>query len=95
MSNQTYAINFYLKNVQQQFARRILTQVPCRGDRVVFNNHRYSIDRVEWCLDDNATNGQYQSLINIELLDLESPEWPQHYNKRESSEKMLSKNAPK
>lgn len=86
MSKNSYAINFYLKNVCEQFARRILTQVPHRGDRVVFNDHRYHVERVEWCLDENATNGVYQARINIELIDLESPEWPQYYNKREAKD---------
>ena len=47
-----FAINFYHKGVSKQFARRILSQVPRTGDKLVFNSNRYVVESVEWCLDD-------------------------------------------
>ncbi|MDE0844283.1 MAG: hypothetical protein OSA85_09525 [Psychrobacter pacificensis] len=64
-----FAINFYHKGVSKQFARRILSQVPSAGDKLVFNCKRYLVDSVEWCLDDDATNNEYQALINIEITE--------------------------
>lgn len=64
-----FAINFYHKGVSKQFARRILSQVPRAGEKLVFNRTRYSVDSVEWCLDDDATNHEYQALINIEIIE--------------------------
>lgn len=63
-----YAVNFYIKNDAKQFGRRILSQVPSLGDTLVFNKQRYRIHSVEWCLDYNATNREYQALINIEMI---------------------------
>lgn len=58
-----FAINYY--GVLGLFARRILTQVPSVGDKVVFNDERYNVTLVEWCLDEDATNYEYQALINV------------------------------
>lgn len=65
-----YAINFYIVGCRKQFARRILSQVPRVGDNLVFSDKRYAVSSAEWCLDDDATNNEYQALINIEMLEL-------------------------
>lgn len=62
-----YAINFYLWLEPKLFARRILSNVPTMGDFIIFNGVRYNIVKVEWCLDEDATNYEYQALINVEL----------------------------
>lgn len=62
-----YAINFYIFQTKEQFGRRILSQVPSVGDVLVFKGERYKIKSLEWCLDEDATNGEYQALINIEI----------------------------
>ncbi len=63
-----YAINLYIRNDVKRFSRRILSQVPSFGETLVFNKQRYRIHSVEWCLDYNATNREYQALINIEMI---------------------------
>jgi len=65
--NDKFAVNFYIDGVGQQFARRILTQVPQIGSHCVFKEKRYEVLKVEWCLDEDSTNYTYQALINIEL----------------------------
>ena len=65
--NDKFAVNFYIIGVEQQFARRILTQAPQIGSRCVFKGKRYEVLSVEWCLDDDATNFTHQARINIEL----------------------------
>ena len=62
-----FAINFFIDEQKNQFARRILTQVPQIGSRCVFKEQRYEVLSVEWCLDEDATNYEYQARINIEL----------------------------
>lgn len=63
-----FAVNFYIINQDGLFARRILCQVPSLENFVVLNDKRYKVHKAEWCLDDNATNHQYQALVNIELI---------------------------
>ena len=58
-----FAINYY--GVLGLFARRILTQAPSVGDKVVFNDEQYNVTLVEWCLDEDATNYEYQALVNV------------------------------
>ena len=65
-----YAINFYIYGIKEQFSRRILSQVPSVGDVLVFDDKRYRIRSLEWCLDEDATNGEYQALINVEMRKL-------------------------
>lgn len=65
-----YAVNFYIKGDAEQFSRRVLSQVPSTGDTLVFRDRRYQIHGIEWCLDDDATNNEYQALINIEIIDI-------------------------
>lgn len=65
-----FALNFYIVDQVPQFARRIMTQVPQIGSRCVFNDKRYEVISAEWCLDEGATNYEYQSRINIELKPL-------------------------
>lgn len=65
-----YAINFYIKGDGKQFSRRILSQVPSVGDTLVFRDRRYQVDSIEWCLDEDATNNEYQALVNIDIMDI-------------------------
>lgn len=65
-----FAINFYIYGSPHQFARRILTQVPQVSSRCVLKGKRYEVLDVEWCLDEDATNYEYQARINIELKPL-------------------------
>lgn len=65
-----FSINFYLHDQTNAFAYRSLTQVPSVGDRVVFKDERYEVIKVEWCLDEDATNYQYQARINIDIKPL-------------------------
>ena len=62
-----FAINFFIIDQPDQFARRILTQVPQVASRCIFKEKRYEVLCVEWCLDEDATNYEYQARINIEL----------------------------
>lgn len=62
-----FAINFFINGQPHQFARRILTQVPQVASRCIFKEKRYEVLSVEWCLDEDATNYEYQARINIEL----------------------------
>jgi len=62
-----FSINFYIVGEVNQFAYRALTQVPMIGQRCVFNEKRYEIIMVEWCLDEGATNSSREARINIEL----------------------------
>ncbi|HAV5374544.1 hypothetical protein RAN67_02350 [Acinetobacter baumannii] len=62
-----FAINFFIVDQVPQFARRVMTQVPQVGSRCVFKDKRYEVVGVEWCLDEDATNFEYQARINIEL----------------------------
>lgn len=72
----TFELSFYLGRDTSLFARRIMTQVPVKNDRIVFNNHRYLVHAVEWCLDDDATDYAHQALINVILTDLEQDGLP-------------------
>lgn len=65
-----FAINFYIDGQPHQFARRILTQVPQVASRCVFKDKRYEVLSVEWCLDEDVANCEYQARINIELKPL-------------------------
>lgn len=66
--SQHYAINFYIFRRDGLFDRRILSQVPRVGDVLIFKDKRYIIHMLEWCLDEDATNNEYQALVNIELI---------------------------
>lgn len=65
-----FSINFFILGQIQQFAHRALSQVPSIGERCVFNNIRYEVVIVEWCLDEDATHSSRQARINIELKPL-------------------------
>jgi len=60
-----FAINFYIRGKPGQFAFRRLAAVPPVGDLCVFNDIRYEVRRVEWCLDVDAT--EVGTRINVEL----------------------------
>lgn len=59
------AINFWIADQTQQFAFRRLHYVPREGEVCVFNDKRFVVIGVEWCLDENATDVGIR--VNIEL----------------------------
>lgn len=61
----TFALNFFIVNDSQQFAYRRLYAVPTEGDYCVFEERRYKVVKIEWCLDDDAC--PVGTRINIEL----------------------------
>ena len=58
-----FAVNFFIRGVLAQFAHRGMSAVPRVGDKCVFNETRYAVATVEWCMDD----GNDRQRINIEL----------------------------
>jgi hypothetical protein len=66
--NLSVAVNFFLVGIAAQFAYRRLYHVPRVGDRCVFNEVRYEVTRIEWCLDEDATT--YGIRVNVELQKL-------------------------
>ncbi len=58
--------NFFILGETGTFAIRRLPECPRVGDRVVFNDVRYDVVRVEWCLDVDATERGVR--VNIEML---------------------------
>lgn len=65
----TYGVTFYKRHEDQRIAYRRLDGVPRVGDLCVFNEKRYTVAVVEWCLDVDATD--HGTKINIELTDTE------------------------
>jgi hypothetical protein len=59
------AVNFFIVGKPAQWAYRRMYQVPRVGDRCVFNDVRFDVLRVEWCLDDDAT--EIGVRVNVEL----------------------------
>lgn len=66
MNHGEFVINFFLTGKPARFAYRRLVSVPRIGDLCVFNETRYEVKHVEWCLDDDAT--ERGTLINIDLV---------------------------
>lgn len=61
-----YADASFFRGNSTVFAFRRLLYVPRRGEIVVFNDVRYVVSHVEWCLDENAsTLGGLK--VNIEI----------------------------
>ncbi|WP_157266382.1 hypothetical protein [Azohydromonas aeria] len=67
MSNRdlTAAVNFFLRHKSGTFAFRRLPFVPRVGDKCVFNEVRYQVAIVEWCMDEDATDVGVR--VNVEL----------------------------
>jgi polyphosphate kinase 2 (PPK2 family) len=59
------AINFYILGEAKRYAFRRMYHVPRIGDFCVFNDVRYEVARVEWCLDEGATERGVR--VNVEL----------------------------
>jgi hypothetical protein len=60
-----FAVYFFVLGKAEQFAFRRLGSVPRNKDICVFNEKRYLVDRIEWCLDNDAT--ECGTRINVEL----------------------------
>ena len=58
--------NFFLKGKARQFAFRGMYHCPRVGDLAVFDDVRYTVLRIEWCMDEGACNLGGQR-VNIEL----------------------------
>lgn len=64
-----HAVTFFIRYKDKQIAFRRIQQVPRVGDVCVFHEKRYLVERVEWCLDSDATD--IGTKVNIELTDTE------------------------
>lgn len=60
-----FCVNFFIKLTTRQFQLKTLSAVPRVGDICVFGEERYRVDRVEWCMDHDAS--ETHTRINIEL----------------------------
>ena len=60
-----YAVHFFITGKAGQFAFRRLSGVPTNNDVCVFDEKRYIVCGIEWCLDEDAT--EYGTRINVEL----------------------------
>lgn len=59
-----FAIDFFVFGSDRQFSRCILSQVPSRGDLIVFKSTRYKVETIKWYLD---ADSEYQATISIGL----------------------------
>lgn len=59
--------NFFIRGKNGCFAQRAMSHVPQIHDICVFNEIRYVIDGIEWCMDHDASNLGNQR-VNIELI---------------------------
>ena len=60
------AVNFFIRYKDKQFAYRTMFMVPRVGDLCVFDEVRYRVEVVEWCLDLDATEVGLR--VNVELV---------------------------
>ena len=60
------SVNFFIRHKAGQFATRRMYMVPCVGDLCVFDEVRYLVEVVEWCLDTDAT--EIGVRVNVELV---------------------------
>lgn len=58
--------HFFILGRAWEFAYRNMYQCPRVGDLVVFYDTRYTVLRVEWCMDEGASSLGGQR-VNIEL----------------------------
>lgn len=61
------SVNFFIRYKDGLFAIRTMYMVPRVGDLCVFNEVRYRVEVVEWCLDTDATEIGVPRL-NVELV---------------------------
>lgn len=59
------AVNFFLIGEKRQFAFRRMWHVPRIGDQCVFDDVRYRVENIEWCMDEGATEVGIR--VNVEL----------------------------
>ena len=60
------AVHFFIRYKDKQFAYRTMFMVPRVGDLCVFDEVRYRVEVVEWCLDLDATEVGLR--VNVELV---------------------------
>lgn len=60
------AVHFFIRYTDKQFAHRRMFMVPRVGDLCVFDEVRYRVEVVEWCLDTDATEVGVR--VNVELV---------------------------
>lgn len=61
------SVYFFLRHKDGRFAVRTMYMVPRVGDLCVFNEVRYRVEVVGWCLDTDATEIGVPR-VNIELV---------------------------
>lgn len=61
-----FSVNFFIRFENPKFAYRPMDQVPRIGDKCVFDDKRYVVSVVEWCMDLDASSVGNQR-VNIEL----------------------------
>ena len=59
-------VHFFIRHTERQFAYRRMFLVPRIGDLCVFEDVRYLVEVVEWCLDKDAT--EIGTRVNVELV---------------------------
>ena len=65
-------VYFYIRYKDEQFAYRRMFMVPRIGDLCVFNEARYQVEVVEWCLDLDAIEAGVR--VNVELAPRDTEE---------------------
>lgn len=60
------AVNFFIRYKDKRFALRRMFMIPRAGDVCVFDEVRYRVAVVEWCLDRDATEVGVR--VNVELV---------------------------
>lgn len=71
ITDTSLVVHFFFRNKPLLFAYRRMYAAPRVGDICVFNETRYAVDGVEWCLDEDATD--VGTRLNIELKALAQP----------------------
>lgn len=64
-----FSVNFFKRFSDDRIAYRSMHAVPRIGDKCVFEDKRYLVAIVEWCMDLDATTFGAQR-INIELEEI-------------------------
>lgn len=64
-----FSVNFFIRHEDEKFAWRPMHAVPRVGDKCVFNNVRYKVAIVEWCMDLDASScGKQRINIGLEKI---------------------------
>ena len=69
----SFGVNFFLRRKTGRYAYRSMDAVPRIGDKIVFDEVRYTVAIVEWCLDEDASRIPGQARVNIEIEKVKHP----------------------